>query len=78
MKAGIPCAVQLGTTCPHCHLRAERLSEQNLTGYTTVRVPAQLRDLRIQLECRDERRDTPSVSDGRSAGAGVTPELAWE
>ncbi|KAG2794734.1 hypothetical protein PC116_g33103 [Phytophthora cactorum] len=54
---------------------AERLSERDLTGYTTVRVPVQLRDLRVQLERRDERRDTPSVSSDRSARAGVTPAL---
>ncbi|KAG2769291.1 hypothetical protein PC116_g24406 [Phytophthora cactorum] len=41
----------------------------------TVRVPVQLRDLRVQLERRDERRDTPSVSGDHSARAGVTPAL---
>ncbi|KAG2975655.1 hypothetical protein PC120_g25810 [Phytophthora cactorum] len=54
---------------------AERLSERDLTGYTTMRGPAQLRDLRVQLERRDERRDTPSVSGDRIARAGVTPAL---
>ncbi|KAG3052764.1 hypothetical protein PI124_g23362 [Phytophthora idaei] len=54
---------------------AERLSERDVTGYTTVRVPDQLRDVRVQLERRDERRDTPSVSGDRSARAGVTPAL---
>ncbi|KAG3231775.1 hypothetical protein PI124_g23131 [Phytophthora idaei] len=49
--------------------------EADVTGYTTVRVPVQLRDLRVQLERRDERRDTPSVSGDRSARAGVTPAL---
>ncbi|KAG3232222.1 hypothetical protein PI124_g22690 [Phytophthora idaei] len=49
--------------------------EADLTGYTTVRVPVQLRDLRVQLERRDKRRDTPSVSGDRSARAGVTPAL---
>ncbi|KAG3076296.1 hypothetical protein PI125_g21540 [Phytophthora idaei] len=75
MEAGIPCAVPFGTACPHCPPGAERLTERGLTGYTTVRVPAQLRDLRVQLERRDERRDTPSVSGDRSARAGVTPAL---
>ncbi|KAG2779894.1 hypothetical protein PC111_g24611 [Phytophthora cactorum] len=54
---------------------AERLSERDLTGYTTVLVPVQLRDVRVQLERRDERRDIPSVSGDRSARAGVTPAL---
>ncbi|KAG4044198.1 hypothetical protein PC123_g20354 [Phytophthora cactorum] len=69
MEAGIPCAVPFGTACLHCPPGAERLSERDITGYTTVRVPAQLRDLRVQRE----RRDTPSVSDDRSARAGVMP-----
>ncbi|KAG2958355.1 hypothetical protein PC120_g28338 [Phytophthora cactorum] len=71
MEAGIPCAVPFGTACSHCPPGAERLSERDVTGYTTVRVPAQLRDIRVQLE----RRDTPTVSDDRSARAGVTPAL---
>ncbi|KAG4038745.1 hypothetical protein PC123_g25694 [Phytophthora cactorum] len=73
MEAGIPCAVPFGTACSHCLPGAERLTERDVTGYTTVRVPAQLRDLRVQLERRDEHRDTPSVSGDRSARAGVTP-----
>ncbi|KAG3003171.1 hypothetical protein PC120_g19261 [Phytophthora cactorum] len=75
MEASIPCAVPFGTACLHCPPGAERLSGRDLTGYTTVRVPAQLRGLRVQLERRDERRDTPSVSGDRSARAGVTPAL---
>ncbi|KAG3232638.1 hypothetical protein PI124_g22282 [Phytophthora idaei] len=71
MEAGIPCAVPFGTACSHCPPGAERLAERDVTGYTTVRVPVQLRDLRVQLE----RRDTPSVSGDRSARAGVTPAL---
>ncbi|KAG3129784.1 hypothetical protein PC128_g26816 [Phytophthora cactorum] len=49
--------------------------EADVTGYTTVRVPVQLRDHRVQLERHDERRDTPSVSGDRSARAGVAPAL---
>ncbi|KAG3035399.1 hypothetical protein PC121_g21863 [Phytophthora cactorum] len=77
MKAGIPCAVPFGTACSHCPPGAERLSERDVTGCTTVHVLAQLRDLRVQRrdERRDERRDTPSVSGDRSARAGVTPAL---
>ncbi|KAG3094582.1 hypothetical protein PI125_g16538 [Phytophthora idaei] len=75
MEAGIPCAVPFGTACSHCPPGAERLSERDVTGYTSVRVLAQLRDLRVQLERRDERRDTPSISGDRSARAGVTPAL---
>ncbi|KAG3122075.1 hypothetical protein PI126_g24293 [Phytophthora idaei] len=75
MEAGIPCAVPFGTACSHCPPGAERLTERDVTGYTTVRVPVQLSDLRVQLERRDERRDTPSVSGDCSARAGVTPAL---
>ncbi|KAG2961783.1 hypothetical protein PC119_g26008 [Phytophthora cactorum] len=75
MEAGIPCAVPFGTACSHCPPGAELLSERDVTGYTTVHVPAQLRDLRVQLERRDDRRDSPSVSGDRSARAGVTPAL---
>ncbi|KAG3053833.1 hypothetical protein PI125_g25953 [Phytophthora idaei] len=71
MEAGIPCAVPFGTACSHCPPGAERLTERDVTGYTTARVPVQLRDLRVRLE----RRDTPSVSGDRSARAGVTPAL---
>ncbi|KAG4051230.1 hypothetical protein PC123_g13546 [Phytophthora cactorum] len=75
METGIPCAVPFRTACSHHLPGAERLSERDLTGYTTVRVPAQLCDLRAQLERRDKRRDTPSVCGDRSARAGATPAL---
>ncbi|KAG2790324.1 hypothetical protein PC112_g24382 [Phytophthora cactorum] len=39
MEAGIPCAVPFGTACLHCPPGAERLTERDVTGYTTVRVP---------------------------------------
>ncbi|KAG2872908.1 hypothetical protein PC115_g24497 [Phytophthora cactorum] len=71
MEASIPCAVPFGTACSHCPPGAERITERDVTGYTTVRVPTQLRDLRVQLE----RRDTPSVSGDCSARTGVTPAL---
>ncbi|KAG2882149.1 hypothetical protein PC117_g26272 [Phytophthora cactorum] len=73
MEVGIPCAAPFETTCPHCHLGVVRFSERDLTRYMAVRVPAWLRDLRVQLEHRDERRDTQSVSSDRSARVGVTP-----
>ncbi|KAG2765972.1 hypothetical protein Pcac1_g22604 [Phytophthora cactorum] len=72
MEAGIPCAAPFGTSCSHCLPGAVRLFERDLTGYTTVCVPAQLRDLRVQLERRDVLRDTSSVSGDRSARAGAT------
>ncbi|KAG3172270.1 hypothetical protein PC128_g18548 [Phytophthora cactorum] len=77
MEAGIPCAIPFGTACSHCLPGAERLSERDPTAYTTVRVPAQVRDLRVQLERRDERLDTPSVSGDRSARAGLRTPLPF-
>ncbi|KAG2873963.1 hypothetical protein PC119_g26257 [Phytophthora cactorum] len=41
----------------------------------TVCAPDQLRGRRVQLERRDERRDTPSVSGDRSAREDLTPAL---
>ncbi|KAG2760581.1 hypothetical protein PC129_g17700 [Phytophthora cactorum] len=73
MEGDIPCAVPFGIACSHCPPGSLRFFERDITGYTTVRVPVQLRDLRVQLERRDERRDTPSVSGDRSTRAGVTP-----
>ncbi|KAG3125734.1 hypothetical protein PI126_g22633 [Phytophthora idaei] len=70
-EAGVPCALPFGIACSHCPPKAECLSERDITQYTTVRVSAQRRDLRVQLE----RRGTPSVSADRSARAGVTPAL---
>ncbi|KAG2779495.1 hypothetical protein PC129_g18843 [Phytophthora cactorum] len=75
MAVGISCTVPFGTACSHCLPAAECLSKRNLNGYTTVRVPAQPRGCRAQLERCDERRDTPSVSGNRSPRAGVTPVL---
>ncbi|KAG2874561.1 hypothetical protein PC129_g22802 [Phytophthora cactorum] len=71
-RAQFPLELRVRTAPPP---GAERLSERDVTGYTTVRVPVQLRDLCVQLERRDERRDTPSASGDRSARAGVTPAL---
>ncbi|KAG3160071.1 hypothetical protein C6341_g13901 [Phytophthora cactorum] len=73
IEAGMPCVVPFGTACSHCLPGAERRSERDLTGYTTVGKPAQLRDPRVQHERRDECCDTPSVRGDRSARAGVTP-----
>ncbi|KAG3040198.1 hypothetical protein PC121_g23615 [Phytophthora cactorum] len=35
MEAGIPCAVPFGTACSHCPPGAERLTERDVTRYTT-------------------------------------------
>ncbi|ETL33145.1 hypothetical protein L916_14344, partial [Phytophthora nicotianae] len=46
-------AVPPGTAYAHCRFGAVRLSKRDVLGYTTVRVPAPLRELRAQLEQRD-------------------------
>lgn len=70
VSVGIPCAVPSGTACSHCRFGAVRLSERDVLGYTTVRVPASLRELRAQLE----QRDAPGAST-RSISAGTMPAL---
>ncbi|OWY94061.1 hypothetical protein PHMEG_00036321 [Phytophthora megakarya] len=46
VNANIPCAVPEGVHCPHCLAGAPRISERDLTGYTTNRVPANIKELR--------------------------------
>ncbi|OWY99831.1 hypothetical protein PHMEG_00029100, partial [Phytophthora megakarya] len=58
VNANIPCAVPEGVNCPHCLAGAPRISERDLTGYTTNRVPANVKELRAKLACT---RQHPSV-----------------
>ncbi|OWZ00364.1 hypothetical protein PHMEG_00028459 [Phytophthora megakarya] len=58
VNANIPCAVLVGVHCPHCLPGAPRISERDLTGYTTNRVPANVTELRAKLPCT---RQLPSV-----------------
>ncbi|OWZ15104.1 hypothetical protein PHMEG_00011310 [Phytophthora megakarya] len=51
VNANIPCAVPVGINCPHCPPGAPRISERDLTGYTTNRVPANVKELRAKLAC---------------------------
>ncbi|OWZ18044.1 hypothetical protein PHMEG_0007929 [Phytophthora megakarya] len=51
VNANIPCAVPEGVHCPHCPTGAPRISERDLTGYTTNRVPASVKELRAKLAC---------------------------
>ncbi|EGZ23109.1 hypothetical protein PHYSODRAFT_324364 [Phytophthora sojae] len=55
--AGIPCAVPEGHQCTLCLPGAARLSDRDLNGYTTIRVPASLKDLRAKFLAREERDD---------------------
>ncbi|POM79908.1 LOW QUALITY PROTEIN: Hypothetical protein PHPALM_2320 [Phytophthora palmivora] len=50
VEAGIPCAVPIGIICSHCPIGAVRLSDADINGYTSVRVPEQLKDLRASVE----------------------------
>ncbi|EGZ10073.1 hypothetical protein PHYSODRAFT_338764 [Phytophthora sojae] len=64
VDAGIPCAVPEGHQCTLCLPGAARLSDRDLNGYTTIRVPASLKDLRAKFLAREER-------DGRGASGAV-------
>ncbi|EGZ18076.1 hypothetical protein PHYSODRAFT_331943 [Phytophthora sojae] len=57
VDAGIPCAVPEGHQCTLCLPGAARLSDSDLNGYTTIRVPASLKDLRAKFLAREERDD---------------------
>ncbi|EGZ28512.1 hypothetical protein PHYSODRAFT_322179 [Phytophthora sojae] len=57
VDAGIPCAVPEGHQCTLCLSGAVRLSDRDLNGYTTIRVPASLKDLRAKFLAREERDD---------------------
>ncbi|EGZ16798.1 hypothetical protein PHYSODRAFT_330862 [Phytophthora sojae] len=57
VDAGIPCAVPEGHQCTLCLPGAARLSDRDLNGYTTIRVPASLKDLRAKFLAREERDD---------------------
>ncbi|EGZ10891.1 hypothetical protein PHYSODRAFT_337664 [Phytophthora sojae] len=57
VDAGIPCAVPEGQQCTLCLSGAARLSDRDLNGYTTIRVPASLKDLRAKFLAREERDD---------------------
>ncbi|EGZ18654.1 hypothetical protein PHYSODRAFT_501310 [Phytophthora sojae] len=57
VDAGIPCAVPEGQQCTLCLPGAARLSDRDLNGYTTIRVPESLKDLRAKFLAREERDD---------------------
>ncbi|EGZ22482.1 hypothetical protein PHYSODRAFT_330269 [Phytophthora sojae] len=49
VDAGIPCAVPEGQQCTLCLPGAAHLSDRDLNGYTTIRVPESLKDLRAKF-----------------------------
>ncbi|EGZ27391.1 hypothetical protein PHYSODRAFT_321198 [Phytophthora sojae] len=57
VDAGIPCAVPEGHQCTLCLPGAARFSDRDLNGYTTIRVPASLKDLRAKFLAREKRDD---------------------
>ncbi|EGZ04932.1 hypothetical protein PHYSODRAFT_259350 [Phytophthora sojae] len=65
VDAGIPCAVPEDQQCTLCLPGAARLSDRDLNGYTTIRVPASLKDLRAKFLAREERDER-----GPSGAAG--------
>ncbi|EGZ08353.1 hypothetical protein PHYSODRAFT_340143 [Phytophthora sojae] len=69
VDSGIPRAVPEGQQCTLCLPGAARLSDRDLNGYTTIRVPASLKDLRAKFLAREERYDrgTPGAVGDHSA-----------
>ncbi|EGZ30356.1 hypothetical protein PHYSODRAFT_323751 [Phytophthora sojae] len=65
VDSGIPCAVPEGQQCTLCLQGAARLSDRDLNWYTTIHVPASLKDLRAKFLAREERDDR-----GTSGAAG--------
>ncbi|EGZ19874.1 hypothetical protein PHYSODRAFT_263679 [Phytophthora sojae] len=57
VDAGIPYAVPEGHQFTMCLPGAVRLSDRDLNGYTTIRVPESLKDLRAKFLAREERDD---------------------
>ncbi|GMF61999.1 unnamed protein product [Phytophthora fragariaefolia] len=49
VEAGISWTVPMGIACEHCHIGAVRETERDINGYTSVRVPEELKALRTNL-----------------------------
>ncbi|EGZ17396.1 hypothetical protein PHYSODRAFT_331376 [Phytophthora sojae] len=80
VDVGIPCAVPEGQQCTLCLPGAARLSDRDLNGYTTIRVPASLRDLRAKSLAREKRddRETSGAAGNYSARATFAPLVRGE
>ncbi|OWZ06555.1 hypothetical protein PHMEG_00021172, partial [Phytophthora megakarya] len=70
MNVSIPCAVPVGIHCSHCPPAAPRISERDLTGYTTNRVPANVKELRAKLA---GTRQHPSVMPEHNTPRNTAP-----
>ncbi|EGZ18458.1 hypothetical protein PHYSODRAFT_332247 [Phytophthora sojae] len=74
VDAGIPCAVPEGQRCTLCLPGAARLSDRDLNGYATIRVPASLKDLRAKfLTLRGELRTPSPFPERPAAGRPAAP-----
>ncbi|EGZ15140.1 hypothetical protein PHYSODRAFT_509646 [Phytophthora sojae] len=76
VDAGIPCDVPEGQQCTLCLPGAARLSDRDLNGYTTIRVPESLKDLRAKNS--DDRGTSGAVGDHSARttfGSAVRGEL---
>ncbi|POM67243.1 LOW QUALITY PROTEIN: Hypothetical protein PHPALM_16789 [Phytophthora palmivora] len=69
VEAGIPCAVPIGINCSHCPIGAVRLGDAEINGYTSVRVPEQVKDLRASYEGAPE---SSSAANNRNTSRGIT------
>ncbi|OWY95571.1 hypothetical protein PHMEG_00034391, partial [Phytophthora megakarya] len=77
VNAKIPCAVPEGVHCPHCPVGVPRIGERDLTGYTTTRVPANIKELRAKLVCTRQHRSvvTEHNTPRNTAPRSVTPPV---
>ncbi|KAJ8577158.1 hypothetical protein ON010_g2051 [Phytophthora cinnamomi] len=62
-EANVPCAMPEGFQCTKCFPGAVRLSDRDLNGYTSLRVPESLKELRAKFLAREGS----GASDDRSA-----------
>ncbi|GMF51229.1 unnamed protein product [Phytophthora fragariaefolia] len=62
----------MGIACEHCHGGAVRVSERDINGYTSVRVPKELKPLRTNLNAQL----SSSAGGGRSALSRVVGDYS--
>ncbi|KAE8993217.1 hypothetical protein PR003_g19746 [Phytophthora rubi] len=77
VEAGIPCAVPAGVACERCQGGTVRLSERDLSGYTGISVPVELKTLRekliTQLSAEGARSTQPRAVGDYSSRSRFTP-----
>ncbi|GMF22910.1 unnamed protein product [Phytophthora lilii] len=70
LEAGIPCAVPRGIACTRCRPGAARLRDSDVNGYTGIRVPDDLKELRAVVA-----REAPNVVGDYNVRTVFTPAV---